>query len=110
MIKLKNIINEIDFSSPKSTEWISKPGMPDDVIDFLHRLIAELMSVVGKQYPKYLEVRKPNTLDVWMIINKYDKTILMYSMKNDVWWIRIIGSAETKKLSKDDLEIVIKNW
>jgi hypothetical protein len=110
MIKLKNIINEIDFSSPKSTGWTSKPGMPDDVIDFLHKLIAELMSVVGKQYTKYLEVKKFSAFDVWLIINKYNDAILTYSPKEDMWFIRIPGATEIKKLSKDDLEIVIKNW
>jgi len=110
MIKLKDIVGEIMEPKKMRSVWTSEKGVPDEVINFIHELMARLMPEVGHNTGKYFEVKKIGDGVEWLIRNRYTGTALFYSPKEDVWYIYMLGYKKTRPLPKEHLKIVIKNW
>lgn len=103
MIKLKDIINEINAE----VEWKVPNNTPEAVVNALHILIA-VLTMQHKEYTDYVDVVHP-TEDTWAIKHTIKDFFLLYDEEMDEWFYSTDGEYFNVN---DNLALVklIKNW
>jgi|ERR1035437_6729586 hypothetical protein len=110
MIKLKDILNEIIEPERMKGSWTTVKGAPDELINFIHELVAELMRSVGEGWSQWLIVKRSTKSADWYIINNSNNVILIYSDKEKKWFYNTPIDSKVKPISDDKLKIFIQHW
>jgi len=107
MIKLLQLINEIQ----RQNVWKVPEGTPDEVVDTLHLIIAELVRNHKKitDYIGFQHIYKNKTAGrLWTIHNKkHPEVSLVFHEWTNEWHAPHIGPAP---LSTKILQAIIKRW
>ena len=108
MIKLKLLLEEIQ----SQTSWKIPEGTPDEVVNVLHSIVAELIKRKKKNikdYVRFQHIYKNKKLGVlWTIYNKkHPEVSLVFHEWTNEWYAPHIGSTP---ISPNILQAIINRW
>ena len=113
MIKLKDILNEIEGEKQIHTFWKTPSGTPDEVINVIHEIYQLIMNKMGSGNDLLLaNFLKANRIDegTWAIVNPSTGMVLKYIKRGGIWELVMPGDAVGRQLNQTDLENVITHW
>ena len=110
MIKLKQLLLT-EEEIPKQDTWKVPQGTPDDVVNVLHAIIAEVIKN-NKKFTDYVALqhiyKNKKIGRVWIISNKSNLANgLVYHEWTSKWYS---GQTGNVPLSPEELETIIKKW
>lgn len=107
MIKLKNLLVEIQHG------WSTKPGTPDEVINAIHDVTAEVISK-GKNPNDYIGLVPgdvPGLRKIWIVKNrKNHEGSLIFSEYYKQWYSPKLGIDEKAPINPTIMKAIIKQW
>jgi hypothetical protein len=108
MIKLKTLLLE---ETPQQNTWKVPQGTPDDVINVLHAIIAEVIKN-NKKFTDYVALqhiyKNKKIGRVWIVSNKSNLANgLVYHEWTSKWYS---GQTGNIPLSPEELNVIIKKW
>jgi hypothetical protein len=117
VIKLSSLIKEIISNKPPEGSgmgvWKTPEGVPDEVIDVMHRITAVLVSD-KKDIQKYVGLRKENIPPIgysWIIENKKHRDLsLAFNERRRKWYEISYSRTMVKQLDARSLNLVIAIW
>jgi hypothetical protein len=119
MIKLKQLLKEIDQTAVWGVPPEKPEGAPDDVINVLHGIVAVALEHYKGKPIDFDKIFRLHNLSGghWMVENRVNKDVLLsYNGKNATWYmygphtIDIEGVKYGNKLNPIQLNHIIKHW
>lgn len=117
MIKLKDIIKEIETDQEPEKKlmfrWTTPLGVPDILVNIIHQILSQVMRKVGsnnqheiENYVQTVTIDEENT-GIW---NPSSKLLLIYNNHDKTWQVRFATEMHAKYISDRELNNIIEHW
>jgi hypothetical protein len=113
MIKLKDILKEIEGEKIVQASWMTPPGTPDAIVDVTHQIIQQIMQKTGSGNDLLLaHFLKTQQLDegTWGVWNPSTGMLLRYTKRGGIWEMNMAGDAVGRQINETDLDNIITHW